>query len=213
MTGTTPRRRQRLSAEQRREQIMAAAVLVLAEQGYQGASAEAIAQRADVSKGLLWHYFASRDDLMEQTAERTLIALRGAVGAQIDLTAPAPEVIRSAMRAAAAVRRTHTAERHAIQEIINNLRTVDGRSRLTLRNYEDTYAAQERIFRRGQDEGDFRSSLDPRVLAVTYQGSVDAMLGYLDAYPDADPDDHATALADVLLGGICAHPPTDGRPS
>ena len=212
--GTTRRRRQRLSAEHRREQIMSAAVLVLAEQGYHGASAEAIAQRAEVSKGLLWHYFDSRDDLMEQTAMRALVELRNAVGAQIDLTAPAPAVIRSAIRAAAGVRRTHAAERHAIGEIVTNLRAADGAPRLTQRNYEDTYAAQEEIFRRGQHEGAFRTSLDPRVLAITYQGSVDAMLGYLDTYPDTDPDVYADALADVLLGGICVRAaPCDGPPS
>jgi len=64
------------------------------------------------------------------------------------------------------------------------------------------YGAQEAIFRRGQAEGYFRSTFDPRLLAVTYQGVVDAMLGYLDSHPDIDAEDYAATVAGVLLDGI-----------
>lgn len=181
---------------------MAAAVEVLAAQGYTGATADAIARRAGVSKGLLWHYFADLDELFEMTARRTLTTLRAAAAAAIDLEAPAPDVIRSAVHAAAALRRTHGAERRAMREIILNLRTADGGPRLGHSDMDDLYASQEAIFRRGQQDGDFRETLDPRLLAVTYQGAVDSMLGYLDAYPDTDAGRHADNVAEILLGGI-----------
>lgn len=181
---------------------MAAAVEILAAQGFTGATADAIARRAGVSKGLLWHYFADVDELFEATARRTLSTLSVAVGASIDLAAPAPEVIRSAVHAAAAVRSTHGAERRAMREIILNLRTADGQPRLGQQDLADLYAAQEAIFRRGQQEGHFRDTLDPRLLAVTYQAAVDGMLGYLDAYPSTDATHHADTVVEVLLGGI-----------
>ncbi len=181
---------------------MAATVEVLAERGYQATTADAIAQRAEVSKGLLWHYFDDLDDLLEKTARRTLDTLRVAAGAAIDLTAPAPEVIRAAVRAAVGLRRTHRAERRAIGEILLNLRAPDGRPRLGQHDLEGLYSAQEAIFRRGQAEGDLDKHLDPRLLAVTYQGAVDSMLGYLDARPDADEEHFAAMLADVLLDGM-----------
>lgn len=198
----TAGRRQRLGSEERREQLMAAVVEVLAAHGYAGATADAIARRAGVSKGLLWHYFADLDELFEMTARRTLNMLRAAAGAAIDLAAPAPEVVRSAVHAAAALRHTHGAERRAMREIILNLRGADGGQRLGQQDMDDLYSSQEAIFRRGQQEGDFRDTLDPRLLAVTYQGAVDSMLGYLDAYPDTDAERYADTLAEVLLGGI-----------
>jgi AcrR family transcriptional regulator len=201
MTGSTMRRR-RLSPEQRRDQLVTATVDVLAAHGYRGATADAIAARAGVSKGLLWHYFADLDELMEHTARRTLMTIAKDVGARLDLAAPAPEVIRSAIHAAAGVLRTHQSERTALQQIVANLRAADGSRRLTVHDYEDLYAAQETIFRRGQDEGDFHDTLDPRLVAVTYQGAVDAMLSYLEAHPEVDPDRYAATVADVLLGGI-----------
>lgn len=203
MTGATTRRRQRLSADERRDQLVAAAVEVLAVHGYRGATADAIVRRAGVSKGLLWHYFADLDQLMEHTARRTLATLAAAVGARLDLTAPAPDVLRAAVHGAAGLLSTHGAQRRALQEIVLNLRSPDGSLRLSLHDYEDLYVAQEAIFRRGQDEGAFRDTLDPRLLAVTYQGAVDAMLAYLDAHPDVDPERHAATVAEVLLGGIC----------
>lgn len=194
--------RRRLGADERRDQLVAATVAVLAEQGYGATSAEAIARRAGVSKGLLWHYFPTLDDLFEATARRTLMALGSAVGASIDLAAPAPAVIRAAVHGAAGLRLTHAAERRAIREIVLNLRSPDGGLRFDQSAMAELYAGQEAIFRRGQAEGDVRDDLDPRLLAVTYQGAVDSMLAYLDAFPETDAVRHADTVAAVLLGGI-----------
>jgi AcrR family transcriptional regulator len=199
---TTTRRRQRLTPDERRAQLVAATIDVLAAQGYTGATADAIAKRAGVSKGLLWHYFDDLDDLLEHTARTTVMTLARAVGASVDLTAPAPDVIRAAVRGAAGLRRTHGAERAAMNEIVPNLRRPDGGLRFSHEDYEELYLAQETIFHRGQSEGDFRKSLDARTMAVTYQGAVDAMLGYLDSHPGVDADVYARTVADILLGGM-----------
>jgi AcrR family transcriptional regulator len=201
--------RQRLGAEQRREQLMAAAVEVLATSGYRAATADAIAGQAGVSKGLLWHYFADLEDLLELTGRQALRTLAATVGATLDLEAPAPEVIRAAIRGAA--RLTHSAERRAIREIVLNLRAADGGLRFGPQDYEELYTAQEAIFRRGQEAKDLRDDLDPRLLAVTYQGAVDGMLNHLDTHPEADPHDIAESVADVLLSGMSRHGPAPVR--
>ncbi|GAA3617762.1 TetR/AcrR family transcriptional regulator [Microlunatus ginsengisoli] len=201
MSDPVPQPRRRLGAEERRDQLVSAAVAVLAAQGYRGATADAIVQQAGVSKGLLWHYFADLDDLMVQTARRTVMAIARSIGGRLDLTAPAPVVIRDAIRAATRILTEHRAERRAVQEIIANLRTPDGSQRLSLADYEDMFAAQEAIFRRGQREGDINPSLDPRILAVSYQAAVDGMLDYLEEHPDLDKDRYAADLATILLDG------------
>jgi AcrR family transcriptional regulator len=196
--------RERLSADARREQLMAAAVETLADRGYDATTSDEIARRAGVSKGLLWHYFDDLDDLFAATARRTLGALSRAAGELIDLEAPAPAVIRSAIHTAAALRLSHGAERRAMREIVQNLRDADGEMMLGQADLGPLYEAQEAIFRRGQEHGDFRADMDRRVLAVTYMGAVESMLSYLDAYPDSDADRHAQVVADILLGGIIA---------
>jgi AcrR family transcriptional regulator len=196
-----PARRQRLTAEQRREQLIQATVSVVSRLGYQNASLAAVATEAGMSKGLLWHYFADGDELMEATARATLIKLREIVAADLDLSAPVPHVVRAAVHRAAALQQTHRAELRAMREIVDNLRHPDGTHRLGSDEYEETYQQQAALFQRGQDEGSLRP-LDARYLAVIYQGAIDAMLSYLDAHPDTDADRYAATVADVLLDGI-----------
>lgn len=206
MTATHAVARRRLSAEERRAQLADAAISVLAAHGYQSTTVDAIARQAGVSKGLLWHYFTDRDDLLEYAARRTLVTLRQAVGADLDLTQRAPDLIRQAIHRAAALRTTHREELAGMREIVGNLRKPDGSLRLGLGDYEETYALQEDIFRRGQQDGDFRAGLNLRYMAVVYQGAVDTMLDYLDVHSDDDPDRCATAVADILLEGFCRPP-------
>jgi len=195
------RRRQRLSEDERRAQIIDGCLEVLAREGYRRASVSRIAQAAGVSKGLVSHYFADKETLMEQTAIATVGLLRAEVGSAIDLTAEVPDVLRAAVHYAARLRQTHSRELRALDQIVHNLRDADGRPRLDLRAYEETYQAQEQLFRRGQHEGTLRE-FDTRVMAVTYQGAIDTMLAYLDAHPDADPSAYADTLADLLVNAM-----------
>jgi AcrR family transcriptional regulator len=53
----------------RREQILEAALDVFAEEGFNGATTKVIAARADVTHGLIYFYFPSKDDLFDAAFE------------------------------------------------------------------------------------------------------------------------------------------------
>lgn len=182
---------------------MVAAAEEVAERGYESASLTRVAARAGVAKGLVWHYFTGKDDLMEATAQATLATLRDDVVAALDLDEPVPDIIRAALRHAAAQIRTHRSELIAVNRIVHNLLRSDSTADVVTDFYEELYRGQEGLFRRGQAEGSL-GDFDRRVMAVTYQGSIDAMIGYLEDQPEADPDAYASALAEVLLGGMQA---------
>lgn len=57
--------KRREQAEWRREQLLDAALQVFAEKGTDGASVKDIAAAAGATQGLLYHYFASKDALIE----------------------------------------------------------------------------------------------------------------------------------------------------
>lgn len=195
------RTRRRLSPEERRDALVRATVTVVARHGYQQASLARIADAAGVSKGLVWHYFAGGDDLMAQTARAALVRLREAVAADLDLTAPVPDVIRAAVARAADLTRTHGDELAAIDAIVKNLRGTDGSALLGLTEYDETYALQVTLFRRGQEEGALRADLDPHLMAVLYQGVIDTMLTYLQAHGELDPGPYAGSVVDFILDG------------
>ncbi|WP_433559500.1 TetR/AcrR family transcriptional regulator [Pseudonocardia xinjiangensis] len=195
--------RQRLSEDQRRKQIMVAAIQEVVDHGYEGASLTRIAARADVAKGLVWRYFTGKDNLMESTAKVTMETMRQQIVDTLDLDQPVPDIIRAALRQAALQILTHRDELIALNRIVHNLHRADGAERVVADFYEETYLGQEELFRRGQAEGSLRD-FDPRVMAVTYQGSIDIMLAYLDDHPDIDPRDYASELAEILLSGMQA---------
>ena len=56
-------------AEQRKEALILATLSLIAEQGVQGATVRAIAQRAEVTQGLIRHYFSSKEDLITAAYE------------------------------------------------------------------------------------------------------------------------------------------------
>ena len=153
-------------------------------------------------------YFADLDELFEMTARRTLNLLRNTVDSTtLDLDAPTPDVIRTAYRGAAVLGRTHGKERRAISgKIVVNLRNADGSLRLGLQDYdEEMYGAQEAIFRRGQTDGYFRSTFDPRLLAVhALREPSTPCSATSTAIPNIDADNYAATVAAVLLDGIIA---------
>jgi AcrR family transcriptional regulator len=193
--------RRRLSEDERRAQILRATIEVVADRGFEAASASLIAARAGVSKGLIWHYFAGKNDLMKQAVLETVRRIRDEVAAAVDPATPVPDTIRTYIRTVASVRRTRPDEFRGMDRIVRRLEEPDGTPAFSLHDYEELYQGQQSLFRRGQAEGHFRD-IDTRVMAITYQAAVDAMLSYLDSHPDTDIDQYADALADLLLAAL-----------
>ena len=56
--------------EKRLKQIIDNAVLEFIEKGYEGASMDSIAKRAELSKGGLYHHFNSKDEILIEANNR-----------------------------------------------------------------------------------------------------------------------------------------------
>jgi AcrR family transcriptional regulator len=91
-SGRVARRRDRRKAE-----IVRTATEILSASGYQGMSLEDVAERTDIAKATLYHYFSSKDDLVAAALEsltqevlRRLAARQAAAG-----DGPATETLRA----------------------------------------------------------------------------------------------------------------------
>ncbi|HEX7556135.1 MAG TPA: TetR/AcrR family transcriptional regulator [Leptolinea sp.] len=67
---TLKSRRKKQRIEKRREQIISAAALVFAEKGYQRATTREVADKAEVSEGLIYTYFENKDHLLLAILEK-----------------------------------------------------------------------------------------------------------------------------------------------
>src|SRR3954454_25026574 len=77
-----------------RDRIVAAAVSLFAEQGFDATSVTEVVARAGVAKGALYHHFASKDDLLyevyRELVDRQLAGLRDILGREL----PPAEALR-----------------------------------------------------------------------------------------------------------------------
>lgn len=196
---TTPRRR--LSPDARKEQLERAAIDLIGRDGLPATTAEAIAEAAGVSKGLLWRYYENLDALLVAAARRAFVALEQAVSVDVDLDAPAAALFTAAVHRAARLPGTHPAELRAVRAIGTAFRSDVGDAAARAVEYRALHRRQADLLRRCAERGEIRPDLDPDLLAITYQGMVDTMLDHLDADPTLDPDTHADHVAAVFLGG------------
>lgn len=82
----------RVPPEQRREQLLDAALALIGEHGYRGASMEAIARRAEVAKPVVYRTFTSREALLTallaRERERAFATLENAMPSDLGATTP-----------------------------------------------------------------------------------------------------------------------------
>lgn len=80
------------------QRLLAAATRLFAEQGYDRTSVQEIVEAAGVTKGALYHYFGSKDDLLHEVYARVLRVQQE----RLDAFANADEPIEKRLRGAAA---------------------------------------------------------------------------------------------------------------
>ncbi len=71
---TAPRRAERLSAQDRREQILREAIGCFADLGYHGTTTRVLAERVGISEAALYRYFASKEALYAAIIDQKMAA-------------------------------------------------------------------------------------------------------------------------------------------
>jgi AcrR family transcriptional regulator len=88
--------------EKSRERILAAALEVFAEKGYEAASISDVTERAAVSRGLVTYYFTSKQRLAAELLDRWLDGIAGILGLQGSADERLAGIIDGSLMAAAA---------------------------------------------------------------------------------------------------------------
>ncbi|MEJ3653595.1 TetR/AcrR family transcriptional regulator [Actinomycetes bacterium KLBMP 9759] len=184
--------------EARRAQIIEAAVEVIADVGFTGASLALIAKHAGISKGVISYHFAGKDELMEKTVEHVYGDIVASVLPGMEGAGTASELVRAHVTGVAAYMRGHRTQLMALGEIFRNLRGADGSPRYGVEANEPVFQSMEDMYRHGQATGEFRE-FDARVMAVSHSAAVDGMFAYWAAHPEHDLEAHAEQLAEAFI--------------
>jgi TetR/AcrR family transcriptional regulator, fatty acid metabolism regulator protein len=186
----------------RRRQILEAAVKVFAEKGFHGSRVGDIAEEAGIAYGLVYHYFDSKEDLLETIFRTTWTEMLARIGEVEEAGVPASEAVRQVTALLLRTwRRDPDLVRVLVREVTRNPHVQQEVDEITA-----AMQALERIIRRGQDSGEFRSDVDARVAAVVFYGALEEMLSswVLGALPDRDEDIARAerSVVAVLTGGF-----------
>lgn len=199
-------------------ELLAAALDLFVEKGFAATRAEEVAKRAGVSKGTLFLYFASKEDLFKAVVRENISGRFAQWGAELDqFQGTTPDMLRACMM--------------AWWDRIGSTK-VSGITKLMMSEagnfpeLADFYRAEvirpgneliKRILQRGIDRGEFRP-MDMKYGVYTVLGPMLFVALWKHSYgtlSNADdhlvPQDYLTAQVDSILYGLSAHPrPVDG---
>ena len=189
------------AVEDKRQQLLWAAVRVFARKGFHASRVGDIAEEAGVAHGLLYHYFKSKDQVLEAVFHENWSILVARIENVEETDEPAADQIR---HIAAIVLRTwlHLPDvvRVVIQEFGRSPELGERIGELTL-----PIVALQRVIARGIERGEFRKDIDPAFAATVVYGSIDELLtawvlGRLPSDEDAVARAEQTLVEVILLG-------------
>jgi TetR/AcrR family transcriptional regulator, fatty acid metabolism regulator protein len=190
------------AAEEKRRTILDAAARVFARKGFHTSRVGDIAEEAGVAHGLLYHYFSSKDEVLEtifrehwtalldrvhaaeQTGDDPVEQLRAITQAMFHSWLREPDVVRVVIREIA---RTEEIIEH-VGELVRPIGAI------------------RRVIERGQTNGVFRADIDADTAAIVFYGGIDELIsGWVLGRLPGDEADVANAerhVVDVLVGGL-----------
>jgi TetR/AcrR family transcriptional regulator, fatty acid metabolism regulator protein len=186
----------------KRRQILDAAIRVFARQGFHSTRVADIADEAGVAYGLVYHYFKSKDEVLNELfSERwslLLAAIEEADGSP-DLT---PRAKLEAVAGFIVDSYRHDPELMKVI-IVEVTRAANSFGRTHLPEIRRAYESIGKIVAGGQEEGAFRRDIEPTFASMSFYGAIEQLLsGWIfELIPASDADfDQAKSL---VVAAIC----------
>jgi len=190
-----------IAVAEKRKRILEAAIRVFAEHGYHGSRVGDIAEDAGVAHGLLYHYFASKEDVLRtifvENWGQLIVRFRAVETSDEPAEKKLEGIAKILLRtwrndpALVTVMVREVARSQHLQDRVDEVR--------------EAFAILERVIEEGQASGVFRREVDARLAAwVIYGGLEEVLTGWvLGQLPDADrnvDDAERTAIGVALRG-------------
>ncbi|HST13300.1 MAG TPA: TetR/AcrR family transcriptional regulator [Gaiellaceae bacterium] len=161
-----------MTADDKPRRILDAALRVFAAQGYDSSRVADVAKEAGVAYGLVYHYYASKEAVLEAVFREAWGRLLAAVALAEDTDDDAAEQLELVVKI---VLRTWRDDpdlvRLLVREVTRNPHIQD-----ELDEIGQAFASLERMVRRGQADGTFRAELDPKLAAWMLYGALEEVL-------------------------------------
>ena len=196
-------------AADRRRQILDAAVRVFARQGFHTCRVSDIADEAGVAYGLVYHYFQSKEQVLDTLfLERWNILLDAIKG-----IGDGPGTAREKLEAVASfIVDSYSHDPELMKVIIVEVtRAANSFGQTHLGEIRQAYTGIAEIVRLAQGDGSFRSDISPDFAAMAFYGAIEQVLtgwifGLLETGDEAF-EEAKRFIVETVCGGLEAVPP------
>jgi AcrR family transcriptional regulator len=189
-----------------RERIVAAAVSLFAEQGFDATSVNEVVLRARVAKGALYHHFASKDDLLyevyRELVERQSAGLTEILGRGLPPAQALRELIADLVTTTAASAREAKVffrESHRLGD------ANQARVRSARRGIHD---AVTELVRSAQASGEFAQVASPEMVTFTVFGVINELPVWFRPDGPKQPAEIAAELSSLILAALSRELPS-----
>ena len=191
-----------IATEDRRRSILDAAVRVFARGGYHGSRVGDIATEAGVAHGLLYHYFSSKEEVLETVFRENFGELLERFRAVEASDEPAAEKLEGIAKI---LLRTWRNDPDLVTVMVREV-ARSPQLQGQVEEVGEAFAILQRVIEDGQRDGAFRADLDARLASwIVYGGLEEVLTGWvLGQLPDGDEEvarAERTAV-ELALGGL-----------
>jgi TetR/AcrR family transcriptional regulator, fatty acid metabolism regulator protein len=190
------------TATERRGELLRAAVRVFARRGFHASRVTDIASEAGVAHGLLYHYFRSKDEVLDEIFRRTWANLGNELQTIEESGAPFREQLR---RFATVYLGSWVDSPDLIRVLVREIARTPAIG-VRAAEFETVLASLERMLRVAEARGEVRAGLDVRFAALAIYGALEELLtGFvLEQLPDSprDVEQTVSTLVDVTTAGL-----------
>lgn len=184
-------------AVEKRRQILDAAVQVFAREGFHGCRVSDIADEAGVAYGLVYHYFSSKDEILDTLfLERWNLLLEAIAATDAGGLPPREKLYEIASFIVESYRHDPELMKVIIVEVTRAANSFGGRHLVKIREAYDLIAG---IVAQAQEAGELRDDITPAFAAMAFYGAIEQVLtGWIfDVLPGA-PQDYDEAKSFVV---------------
>src|SRR5690349_8922537 len=188
----------------KRRQILDAAVRVFARQGFHSTRVSDIADEAGVAYGLVYHYFSSKDEVLNELFSERWSLLLAAIE-QTDRNGDEPRRKLEAVAAFIVDSYRHDPELMKVI-IVEVTRAANSFGRTHLSEIRGAYDLIAKIVEDGQRQGAFRGDIDPTFASMAFYGAIEQLLsGWIFELIPASESDFEGAkgwVVETICGGL-----------
>jgi len=198
-------------APDKRRAILDAAITVFARQGFHSARVSDVAAEAGVAYGLVYHYFDSKDQMLNELfSERWELLLEASHEVQRSDVSPREKLAGVAGFIIESYRHEPELMKVIIVEVT---RAANSFGRTHLPEIRRAYDLVAEIVADAQRTGEFRDDVDPNFSAMVFYGAIEQLLtGWIFDLIPATDDDYERAkqlVIETICGGLEPRPVGD----